>query len=381
MQHSSAHQGTIAYILPWPSIGGTELQTLRLAEAARTRGYSTVVYVPDGSARVRELFEDRQFPVFDYQQVEPSYSRPGAFIKHSRALASGFRQNKVKLMHAADISGAYYTGLAGRLAGAKVVSHVRNHYPALNWREKGFLLPVEHFVFVSQATRKNFALRSARHRATILYDVPGIEFKPGGDREAALKQFGIASHHVVFGMASRVSPQKDFPTLIRAAQRVIRELPNSTFLIAGDYQLEAPHREHYQAIQPLLDEAAVRNHFCFAGFQSDMAAFFAATDIFVLSSNWEGLPTVALEAMLYSKPLVCSDVGGISEAIEDGVNGMLVPPKASDVMASKLLQIANDRGLAERMAANARLSLDQKFGDERFRQQINELYSRLLGHQ
>ncbi len=367
----------IAHVLPWVSIGGTELQTLRLAEAARNLGYSNMIYVPPNAEKVRALFREAGFEVFEYEQVQPSYLHPGRFIRNSRDLAAELRRNEVQILHCADILAAHFTGIAGRLASVRVISHVRNHYPHFSVRDKTFLRAVEQFIFVSNNTRETFGMRRVRARSTILYDVPGAVFKPLEDGETARRSFRVPEAAHVFGMAARVSPQKDFATLIQAAQIVSAKVSNCVFLIAGDYELEPAHRNHFESLQPLLRDAGMRERFLFAGFQPEMSRFYAAIDTFVLSSNWEGLATTLLEAMMYRKPVVSTDVGGISEAIEDGVNGFLVPRKSPGILADRLVQVAQDQNLSRRMAENAVHTLDEKFGQKRFLEQVNRLYSHL----
>jgi glycosyltransferase involved in cell wall biosynthesis len=378
MPISNSPRGRVAHVLPWANIGGTELQTLRLAQAARELGYSNVIYVPTDAPKVRALFADDHFDVLEYHQVQPSYTKPAPFWKNSRHLASSFRNRKIQIVHCSDILAAHFTGFAGRMGGARVITHVRNHYPSIGRRDKSLLLPVELFVFVSKNTCENFGIDRGRRRSRILHDVPGVVYKPVEDRAAARASFGLPPHGHVFGMAARVSPQKDFPTLIRAARIVTDKLPDCSFLIAGDHQLEAPHRAHYESLLPLLDETGMRERFFFAGFQAYMSPFYGAIDTFVLSSNWEGLPTVVLEAMMYGRPVVSTEVGGIAEAVQDGVTGFLVPPKSPEILANRLIQIATDSALAQRMTEAAQRTLTETFGQERFLKQIDQLYSRLL---
>jgi glycosyltransferase involved in cell wall biosynthesis len=378
MPASDSSPGRIAHVLPWVNIGGTELQTLRLAQAARQLEHANLIYVPAGAAKVRALFGADRFDIFDYDQVQPSYTKPALFWKNSRRLASSFRERRIQVIHCSDILAAHFAGFAGRMAGARVISHVRNHYPSIGRREGSFLLPIELFAFVSRNTRENFGIARGRKRSQILYDVPGVVYQPVADRAAARAGFGLPPRGHVFGMAARVSPQKDFPTLIQAARMVAEKLPDCSFLVAGDHQLEAPHRAHYESLLPLLEETGMRGRFFFAGFQSEMASFYGAIDTFVLSSNWEGLPTVVLEATLYGRPVVSTEVGGIAEAIQDGVSGFLTPTKSPEILARRLLDIATDPALAQRMTECAQHILEETFGQQRFLTRVDELYSALL---
>jgi glycosyltransferase involved in cell wall biosynthesis len=379
MADSNPRRGRIAHVLPWANIGGTELQTLRLAQAARELGHANLIYIPAGAVKIRALFAAEAFEILEYDQVQPSYTKPRAFWENSRKMAASFRERGMQVVHGADILAANFTAFAARRAGCRAITHVRNHYPAIGLRERSFFAPVELFVFVSKNTRANFGAKRGRKRSRILYDVPGVVYKPVEDRAAARAGFGLPPSGHVFGMAARVSPQKDFPTLFRAACTVAEKLPDCRFLIAGDHQLEAPHRAYYESLLPLLEETGMRERFCFAGFQAEMSPFYGAIDTFVLSSNWEGLPTVVLEAILYGRPVVSTEVGGIAEAIEDGVSGFLAPPKSADVLAEKLIRIATDGELARSMNERAQRTLKEMFGPERFLKQVEELYAGLLG--
>jgi len=370
-------RGRVAQVLPWPNVGGTELQTLRLAQTARTLGYDNLIYVPDGAESVAALFSGNGFPVLTYEQVQPSYTHPKLFWRNCRRMAASLREHGREIVHCSDIHSAHFIGWAARLAKARLISHVRNHYPSISLRDRSFLLPVERFICVSENTRDNFAMKRGRARARVLYDVPGIVYRPIDDREAARRSFGLGAREHVFGMAARVSPQKDFASLIEAAAIVVRELPECRFLIAGDHEIEAAHREHFRSIEPLLESTGMRRYFHFAGFQPDMSRFYAAIDTFVLSSNWEGLPTVVLEAAMYRRPVVSTRVGGIGEAITDGESGFLVPVKAPGELADRLLKLAKDAALAARFAESAGHILQDRFGEQRFQRDVDALYSSL----
>ena len=105
-----------------------------------------------------------------YRQVEPSYHRPWAYLKAARRLANDLRRHHVRIVHCADILAAHYTALAGFLAGAYVVCHVRCEHSSISARDRTFLMPVKKFVFVSQDTWNKFGMKVERSRGRILYD-------------------------------------------------------------------------------------------------------------------------------------------------------------------------------------------------------------------
>src|SRR5439155_1465277 len=142
------------------------------------------------------------------------------------------------------------------------------------------------------------------------------------------RPYGGPGPHVV--AAGRLEAQKGFDLLLDAFARVRADGLGATLTILGD----GPDREALAARAHRLGLGeAVR----FAGFQPRPSRYFAAADLFVLSSRYEGLPNVVLEALAAGCPVVasaCSD--GVREVVRDGVNGLLVPPEDRDALARAL---------------------------------------------
>ena len=364
----------IAHILPFPGIGGTELQTLRLVETARSLGYNNVVYYPDQALIVRDLFEDHHFETEAYPQIQPSLHAPMPFLKASREIARSLRRRRVRLIHCADILAAHFAGIGARMAGARVVSHVRNPYPDLSRRERAVLLNVHQFVFISKAVREALCLPSRRKNGPVIYDVPGAMVAAVRSRAESRRFFGLPDAAPVVGVAARLSPQKDYPTLIRAAKILAEALPDVRFLVAADTS-DQLNREYIQQSQSLIEETGMRAHFHFPGFQKDMSWFFAAIDCLALSSNVEGLGSVLLDGIRHGTPLVGTNVDGIPEVILDEQTGLLSRPHSPDHLAAQIRRLLTDRALATRLRSAASAHLENTFGEERFVRQIRDFYS------
>ncbi len=102
-----------AHILPFHGIAGTEIATLRLAQALRTHGFQSIMFCP-GSA-VQDMFASEGFRTVLYEQVEPSYRHPKNYWLNSLKLARCFQQERVTLIHCADVLAAEFTSLAALL--------------------------------------------------------------------------------------------------------------------------------------------------------------------------------------------------------------------------------------------------------------------------
>ena len=359
-------------------MGGTEIQTLRIAEAARDLGFSNTVYYPEGAGPVAELFETRGIETEPYRQVQPSYSHPAPYWQASTAIARSFKSRNIGLVHCSDILGAHYAGWGARMARAKLISHVRNSHTALSRRDQTFLYLVQQFVFVSRGVQQALSMPERKKKGQVLYDVPGEHGEIAMNSLEARRKFGLRERGPVVGMAARLAPQKDFPTLIRAAKIVRQAIPDVQFLIAGEIDGCEVSRKYYSELQPLLDETGTRDIFHFAGFQKEMTQFYAAIDCFALSTNWEGLATVILEAMQYNKPVVATAVDGNPEIVLDEQTGLLAPPKSPQLLALQLIRMLTDRNMAQQMVANASRHLETNFGRPRFEKQVEEMYSKFF---
>jgi glycosyltransferase involved in cell wall biosynthesis len=104
----------------------------------------------------------------------------------------------------------------------------------------------------------------------------------------------------------------------------------------------------------------------------------ARAQVFVLASNWEGLPLTVLEAMRAGLPVVASDVGGVAEAIDDGESGILVPRGGVNELSSALARLIDDPGLRAGIGSASRMRFEKDFTQERMLAGVAEVYRRLV---
>jgi glycosyltransferase involved in cell wall biosynthesis len=366
----------VAHILPFIDIGGTELATLRLADALAQSGFESILFCPEGADELRRLYHEHCFVTSDYQQVQPSYTDPLPYLRAARRLARQFRRHHISIVHCSDVLAAHFAAAAGRLAGAYVMSHVRCEHPEISRRDRTFLLPVQRFIFVSKATWSVFGMRVPSARGEVLYD--GVSLgNLNTSREEARAAYGLPQNIPVVGMAARVHPGKDFETLIRAAKLIVDSGLDCRFLIAGDYQANTVHREHFMKLRALLDETRMTPRFIFAGFESDMPRFFAAIDYFVLSTLSEGMGLVVLEAMAYGKPVIATNVGGIPEVIVDGESGLLVERQSVEQLTAALTKLLTDESVARALSSGGRRNVLENFSEQKFHDNVMNLYCRI----
>jgi len=173
--------------------------------------------------------------------------------------------------------------------------------------------------------------------------------------------------------AGRLADAKDYPTMLRGVLRLLRERPGAALAVAGD----GPERAALEALRRELCLPAERVRFL--GVRHDLPALMQAADAFVMSSAWEGLPMVLLEASASRLPVVATAVGGNPEAVLDGRSGSLVPPREPAALAAAMLRVMAMPDAARAAWGEAgRRHVEREYGLERVVDGWLDTYRELL---
>lgn len=170
-------------------------------------------------------------------------------------------------------------------------------------------------------------------------------------------------------MVGRFCRQKDHETLLRAAVRV----PNAEFILLGT----GPLLEERKA---LAAELGLTDRVQFLGERWGLESLFRDVHIVALATKYEAISLVLLDAMRAGLPCVCSDVGGSSEAIVDGLTGYLVPRGDSETFADRLNRLANDPALRHKMGQAGRERYEKRFTIDRMGKETIQVYEEVIRH-
>jgi glycosyltransferase involved in cell wall biosynthesis len=193
--------------------------------------------------------------------------------------------------------------------------------------------------------------------------------EPAGLRDA----LGLARNDLLVGAVGNIRPAKDYPNLLRAA-RIVCDMRNDIhFVIAG-----GGGGRYMQELLRLRGELELEGRVSFLGFRSDASALMTEMDLFMSSSENEGLPLASVEAMGMGKPVVLTRCGGVPELVEDGANGILVPPKDPRALAQGILGVLDNPGLAERIGSAARGAIREAFSLTKMAESYQRLYRDLI---
>jgi glycosyltransferase involved in cell wall biosynthesis len=160
-------------------------------------------------------------------------------------------------------------------------------------------------------------------------------------------EMGVAEDDVLLLSVGRLVYQKGHEFLIRAMPSVLGRHPQAKAVICGEGTLRG-------ALRAQIAELRLEDSVFLAGNRPDIDRFLNTADIFVLPSRWEGLPVALLEAMAVGLPVVATHVEGVEEVIENGDQGLLVPPEDAEALAAALIELIGGGEARRRMGDAAR---------------------------
>jgi glycosyltransferase involved in cell wall biosynthesis len=235
---------------------------------------------------------------------------------------------------------------------------------------------VDCFVAASEAIRRMLV-------ADGIPDAQAVTVHEGIDVEHVIAAPPVNVHEVFFlphgapivGNVAALVPHKGQRYLVDAAQLVVRQIPDARFVVLGEGEL----REH---LERQVREHHLEKHVLLPGFRTDVLGCLKAFDLFVMSSVTEGLGTSLLDAMAASRPIVATTAGGIPEIVDEGVNGLLVPPRDAHALAGAIVRLLEDADLRRRMGVAGFARVHARFTVERMIAATAAVYERVArtGH-
>jgi len=309
-------------------------------------------------------------------------------IKHLRdwnglpRLIQYLKENDVDLVHTQLEFANILGNISARLLRLPSVCTIHT-MPSLDVKAKSKLhqklewFVLNHFcervISVSEEAREYHLQISgaATSRVSTIYN--GIDFSNflGLDRELervkVRTELAIPSDANLLTTVAVLRPQKGIEYMIRALPAVQASNPNTYYLVVGD----GPHRN---LLVEEANKSNVGNRVIFTGMRKDVARLLSASDVFVLPTLTEALPTVLAEAMAAKLPIVASRVGGIPEMIVDGQNGCLVEPEDVKSLVQACIDLLASPEKRTAMSAEGWKIVNQKFNIEKQVDQLEALY-------
>jgi glycosyltransferase involved in cell wall biosynthesis len=179
----------------------------------------------------------------------------------------------------------------------------------------------------------------------------------------ARKRYGLPVSQPIVGVLGRLDPQKGQEEFLRSLPSVLERRSNICYVIAGD---ETQGEEGYRGyLVDLARQLGVAEHVRFLPFTENVAEFLAAIDVFVLPSYSETFGLVLIEAMAMQKPVVATSAGGVPEIVENGWDGILVPPRDERALATAIALLLKNSTLRLSLSRHAREGAQKRFDASR----------------
>jgi len=347
---------------------GGQNQVLLTVNGLRAAGHrATLVAHPDGELRRR---------MAEGLDLVPLAPRTEVDLSAAWRLARVVKRMRPDVVHAHDPHGVAMAALAlamgttspapALVAARRVDFHLKANSLS-RWKHR----LVDTFICSSEAIRQMLLADGIPADRTVTVhegiDVAHVEAVPPVNVHEVL---WLPHHAPLIGAIGALVPHKGHRYLVEAMELVVREIPDARCVIFGEGEL----REH---LERLVHERHLEKHVLLPGFRTDVLGCLKGLDVFVMCSVTEGLGTSLLDAMACAKPIVASRTGGIPEVIEDGVTGLLVPPRDGPALAGALATLLTDERRRQVLAANGRVRVIERFTVERMVAETLDVYQRV----
>ena len=371
----------ITFLIDSLGVGGAERLLVTYLACLKSMGFSVRVCtfaVRNGNPIAADI--DKLGVAVDFLSI-PLLRDVSAFPRLVRYL----RQQKTDLVHTqlefADSWGTAAAKLLGipsvstqhtledPVKGTKAYRRLKVH----RWVLRNF---ASRIIAVSEETRTHY-LRVARFspdQIVTLYN--GIDLtrfdRPNPQRRQEVRAtLGLGEKTPMITTVAVLRPAKGIQFMLEAMPAILQRVPDARYVVVGD-------GDHGKALHAIVAEKGLQDHVIFTGVRSDVPDLLAASDLFVLPTLDDALPTVLAEAMASRVPIVASRVGGIPEMVSDGYNGLLVSPQNVEQLAFSCQNLLSDPTLAQQLRENGHQVAYQRYDIRKQAQKLGELYLQLL---
>ena len=372
------------------NVGGPALHVTYLARGLAERGYETTLVAGD----VARGEESMAF-VAEWAGVQvvplPGLSRELAPIRDAIAairLARIIRKVRPDVVHTHTAKAGAVGRTAALLTGRRrpVVVHtfhghvLRGYFGRLGTLvfraiETVLARATDRLVAVSPEVRDELVALGVAPAEKFSVIRLGLELERrvafAGDTTEIRRRHGIDADAFVVGWFGRMTAVKQTDDLIATLKALREHGVEARLLLVGD-------GDDRVRLEELAHQLGVARFCVFLGYQQDVAPWFAVSDAVVLTSASEGTPATLIEALAAGRPVVSTDVGGVSDVVDDGETGFLVPVGDTDALAEKLALLAGDPALRETMGREARGRALGRYAVQRLVDDVDALYRELL---
>jgi len=292
------------------------------------------------------------------------------------------RERQIAIIDAQDYKASFFALLLARLEGVTPMATLHG-WTGHSFRERFFYYPAEKLIVrgfplvvaVSSQIRDTLIKWGGKPERirVVLNGIDPDEFRRDEEVGRRIRDsLDVRAGDIVLGAAGRLEPQKRFDVLLEAMKLLLPRRPQLRLFIAGEGSLG-------RYLDSKIRQLGIADRCRLLGHRADMREVYQAFDILVQSSDYEGTPTVLVEAMALRIPVVATDVGGTSELLQDGIHGLLVPPRDPVALANAIEKTLDDRDATARQVAAARTRVEGELSFDARMRKLENIYCELAG--
>lgn len=362
----------ILFIIGQLNYGGAERQLIYLAKHLQKDRYKIMVCVLSNVTPLMNELIGAGIDVLTLpRKLKPDLTRLWRLGK----VVSDYQPD---LIHSSLFVANFWSRVIGCLLGIPVVVSERNSDPKRN----KFKIIINRLLASSTAlliaNSKSGLDRAINRKETkpetsqVIHNGIAIDPYRGNSQESDIKtELGFMENQSVVGIIGRICEQKDQENFFQAMKIVNEKMPDVGFICVGG-------GKGLEELKAFVKDLGIHSATVFTGVRDDVPAILKIMDILVLSSRWEGLPNVIMEAMASSLPVISTHVGGVPEIVQDGITGLLVPPENPSEIASAVMRLLRDPFLARKMGSSGRIRIEKNFSIEKMVALTENAYRNVL---
>ncbi|MFZ2484880.1 MAG: glycosyltransferase family 4 protein [Minisyncoccia bacterium] len=355
----------ILYGITKSNFGGAQRYVFELAVEMKKQGHDIAVLCGGNGPLVGKLVTEKIRTIRISEMRRDIYI--GEEIESFFKILKVLRSEKPDVFHINSSKMGGLGALAGRIAGTKKIIFTAHGWAFNELRPTWQKVLIKLFVWATiLLSHKTICVSDKMRRDT--------EGWPFIKNKLVLIHNGVLGFYLTqridksftVGAIAELHKIKGLDILLTAWSKFIKN-HEAKLVIVGE-------GEERESLQNMARNMGISSSVTFKGFVDNARLLLSGFDIFCMPSRSEGLPYSLLEAGLASLPVIATRVGGIPEVIENGANGVLVPPEDAETLFSSLVLLEGDEELRKRLGENLKASIQEKFSFKKMVEKTSELY-------
>jgi glycosyltransferase involved in cell wall biosynthesis len=371
------------------NVGGPAIHVVNLTAGLGAHGYQTVLVAGSENEAEGSMLEyalSRHVEPTVIAEIVTTFTIAPRDLKALWKLYALMRKERPHVVHTHTAKAGLLGRIAAWLAGVPVIVHtfhghvLHGYYgpvknQLLRCVERTLALAADRLVTVSEQVKADLVAYGIAKAAKISVIPLGFDLEPFLNAHKTRGEFrqemGLRIEHKLIGIVGRIFPIKNHGLFLDAAARIASQEPLARFVVVGDGVLR-------ETLENQARDLSIDDRVVFTGWRRDLPRICADLDVLVVSSDNEGTPVSAIEAMAAGCPVVATRVGGLPDLIESNKTGRLVPPRDAEALAHSVIGLLKDSSLAREIGKQARESARQCFTVQRLLGDMDRLYCQLL---